>query len=287
MGILLGLATAIAWGSSDFLARFASRKAGALRALFYMQVFGLFFLGLFLLRTKHWGHLWDGSGWQPWAWGILAGVLNSVAMFGLYKSFEIGKLSVVGPLSASYPALTVVLSFFTGERLTLFRGLGIVAALVGVVLVARGESASDSASAANSRKGITWALFASVIFGVMFWMLGVRVIPATGPYATVWVMRGAAGIVTLGFLLAMRLPVKLPDRSTAAQTLGMGLLDTGAFVMSNLGMQLDQVSIVTVLSSLYGAVTVFLAAILLKERILALQWTGIGFIFAGIALISA
>ena len=48
---------------------------------------------------------------------------------------------------------------------------------------------------------------------------------------------------------------------------------------------MEQISIVTVLSSLYGAVTVLLAAIFLRERIALLQWAGIIAIFVGIVLI--
>ena len=39
--------------------------------------------------------------------GVLAGTLNSFSSLTLYRSFEIGKLAVVAPLSASYPALTL------------------------------------------------------------------------------------------------------------------------------------------------------------------------------------
>ena len=66
----------------------------------------------------------------------------------------------------------------------------------------------------------------------------------------------------------------------------MGVLDTGAFILNNLGMQLEQVSVVSVLASLYGAVTVLCAAIFLRERLTRWQWLGIVAIFAGIALIS-
>jgi drug/metabolite transporter (DMT)-like permease len=66
----------------------------------------------------------------------------------------------------------------------------------------------------------------------------------------------------------------------------MGALDTCAFVMSNYGMQIEQVAVVSVLASLYGAVTVALAAIFLREHISRWQWFGISFIFAGIFLIS-
>src|SRR5437867_11932803 len=102
MGILLGVATALAWGSADFLARFATRAVGNLRAVLGMQAWGATFVTVLLLDTRDQGHLFDRSGWQPWAWGILAGSINSIAMLALYRSFEVGKLSLVGPVSARY-----------------------------------------------------------------------------------------------------------------------------------------------------------------------------------------
>ena len=52
-------------------------------------------------------------------------------------------------------------------------------------------------------------------------------------------------------------------------------------------MRLEQVAVISVLGSLYGAVTVAFAAIFLQERIARLQWTGITAIFLGVALMSA
>jgi len=285
MGVLLGLATAFAWGSADFLARFASRTIGALRIAFYLQFFGFLFLTAILLRLHAWGHLFDHSGWQPWAWGALVGVFNALAMFALYRAFELGKLSVVGPLSSSYPALTLVLSFFAGERLTVIRIIGIALALLGALAVARGETSPESVSTRDG-KGIVWAVAAAVLFGFMFWLLGTRVIPTTGAYGTVWLMRGTAALVTLAILVARNQALGLPGKKTAAQAAGTGLLDTGAFVLSNVSMQMEQVSVITVLASLYGAVTVLLAAIFLRERVSLTQWLGIIAIFAGIFLIS-
>jgi drug/metabolite transporter (DMT)-like permease len=66
----------------------------------------------------------------------------------------------------------------------------------------------------------------------------------------------------------------------------MGALDTTAFVLNNRGMLIEQVAVVSVLASLYGAVTVALAAIFLREHISRWQLAGITSIFAGIYLIS-
>ena len=285
MGILLGLATALAWGSSDFLARFVTRRIGTLRSLFYMQTWGFLLLTLYLLITHSWGHLFDGSGWRPWAWGFLAGACNTVAMFSFYRCLEVGKVAVVAPLSASYPVLTLLLSMFSRERLTIFRICGIAATLLGVILVARGETGSDDASK-NTERGIAWALFAAFAFGFLFWILGLRIIATTGPYASLWLIRMTGSLASLSILLLKRIPVFKSLGSSNWQPTVMGFLDTGAFALSNRGMQMEQVSVITVLSSLYGAVTVVLAAVFLRERVRRLQWLGIIAIFAGILLIS-
>ena len=293
MGILLGLATALSWGFSDFVARFATRRIGTLLTMFYMQACGLLLLTAFLLYVRAWGHLFDGSGWRPWAWGALAGSLNAFSTLSLYRSFEVGKLAVVAPISASYPALTLLFSLATGERLTTPRAMGIVFTLMGVVLVAAGETGKPDAGAESapavgnaSNAGILWALLSSLGFGVLFWLLGIRVIPRTGVIAAVWMIRLTCTLMTLAILFYLRVPVRPPKGNVRAQAWGMGLLDTSAFVMNNRGMQLEQVSVVSVLSSLYGAVTVALAALVLRERIARRQWVGIIFIFAGIYLLS-
>jgi len=66
--------------------------------------------------------------------------------------------------------------------------------------------------------------------------------------------------------------------------LGIGLLDTGAFVASALGFATGQVAIVSVLASLSSAVAVVLTAIFLRERLHLIQWLGIGMLLAEVVL---
>ena len=289
MGILLGLLTALTWGGADFIARFATHRIGALRSMFYMQLIGFLLLSSLLPWLGGWGHLVDGSGWQPWAWGVLAGFLNAVSGLALYRAFEIGKMSVVAPLSASYPALTLLLSWMTGDRLSVVRIAGIFCTLVGVVVVAGGEKTPDEKDAAavqRSGKGIGWAVFASVGFALLFWLLGVRIIPRVGAVQTVWTIRLTSTLLMAAAIFIAKQPVSLPRGEVRWMAVGMGALDTGAFVLSNRGMQMEQVAVISVLGSLYGAVTVGLAAIFLREHVSRWQWEGIVTIFVGIFLIS-
>jgi len=162
------------------------------------------------------------------------------------------------------------------------------AALLGVVLVAAGESSGGEPGAyGKSNAGLGWAIAAALGFGVLFWLLGIRMIPRTGALAAVWLIRTTGTLLTLAVLLIARSPLRAGSVKTAAQTSAMGLLDTGAFALSNLGMRLEQVAVISVLGSLYGAVTVALAALFLRERIATLQWTGIACIFLGVAFMNA
>lgn len=288
MGILLGVLTALTWGGSDFLARFATQRMGTLRTMLYMQFTGFILLTIALPWLGGWGHLADGSGWQPWAWGALAGCVNAVSTLSLYRSFEIGKMAVVAPLSASYPVLSVSLSLLSGERLSLPRAIGIACTMLGVLLVAGGEKPpdeNDTEAVRRSGKGISWALSSAVGFGVLFWLLGTHVIPRVGAPQTVWMIRLTCTAVVTAVILLARQPIGLP-RNTRLISLGMGAGDTSAFVLSNRAMQIEQVAVISVLGSLYGAVTVALAAIVLREHVSRWQWAGIASIFSGIYLMS-
>ena len=288
MGILLGLVTAVTWGGSDFLARFATHRIGTLRSMLYMQFLVLLLLTVALPWLGGFGHLADGSGWQPWAWGVLAGCVNAVSTLSLYRSFEIGKMAVVAPLSASYPALTVTLSLLSGEKLTQLRAAGILCIMLGVVLVAGGEKPPDSddhEALQRSGKGIGWALCSAVGFGLLFWLLGIRIIPRVGAVQAVWMIRITCTVIAAVIILLARRPIGLP-RSSRWTAVGMGVADTSAFVVSNRGMQIEQVAVISVLGSLYGAVTVGLAALVLREHVSRWQAAGIVAIFAGIFLIS-
>jgi drug/metabolite transporter (DMT)-like permease len=257
--------------------------------MLYMQLTGFLLLSFLLPALGGWGHLADGSGWQPWAWGFLAGSFNAVSGLALYRAFEIGKMAVVAPLSASYPALTLLLSWMTGERLSMVRIAGIFCALVGVVVVAGGEKTpdeNDAEAVRRSGRGIGLAMFSAVGFAVLFWLLGVRVIPRVGAIQTVWMIRLTSTLLTAAAILIAKRPARFPRGGVRRMLLGMGVLDTGAFVLSNLGMKMEQVAVITVLSSLYGAVTVGLAAIFLREHVSRWQWMGIVTIFVGIFLIS-
>jgi drug/metabolite transporter (DMT)-like permease len=295
VGILLGLAAAVCWGVSDFAARFASRRVGSYRVSFFIQIIGFATLTFFLWATGNLGRLLSVHGWHGWAWAAAAGALNALCSVLFYHSLEVGVLAVVAPISASYPALTVTLAILSGERFSVWRGAGIASTLLGVVLTATspmpenrksGENGSGSEKRHVLSQGVGWAILASLSFGVLFWVLGFRAVPAIGGLASVWAIRLVTG-VTLGMVaLPARQSIKFPRGTVWWLLATVGVLDTSAFLANNFALQWGPVSVVTVLASLFSAITVLLACVFLRERLARVQWVGIALILAGVALVN-
>jgi drug/metabolite transporter (DMT)-like permease len=303
LGIALGLTGALCWGISDFAARFASRRVGAYRALLFMQLFGFLALTAYLESR---GGIARGvaPGWHPWALAVVAGLVNVTASLALYHSFEVGVMSIVAPISSAYPALTVTLSLLSGERIHPVRAVGLAVTLIGVVLAATSfakaptapshnrqaspDSASDDKTTARAHlsKGVGWAIFAGVLFGILFWFLGYYVLPVVDSTVSVWVVRLTSFSTLLLCAAPARQSLRIPHGGVWWLLAAVGVMDTAAFMANNAGLHTGQVAVVSVLASLYGAVTVLLSWIFLRERLEPSQWFGIALIFAGIILVS-
>jgi drug/metabolite transporter (DMT)-like permease len=302
LGVLLGLAAALCWGTADFLARIAARRIGAYRTLFYMEAIGLVGVSLYVAEEGKLQAILSHALVDGWPLALLLGALSGLSMAAFYRALETGTLSVVAPISSSYPALTVLLAYGSGERLSMPRLLGAALALAGVILTSISpdgatDGAADSPREAKSPPplpgsrmlgpGVLFAMAASAGFGIIYWLLGFRIIPLWGGITTVWAQRFS----TVLFMAALAAPLgrslSPPRGNTWAVVACVGALDVLGFIASNAGFEREQVGVVTVLGSLFSAVTLLLAGVLLRERLAPRHWLGVALIFAGILLINS
>ena len=261
-----------------------------------MQFFGVLILSLYVVLSGTWHRLLLTVGWQTWLWTFIAIALNIVSSLALYRAFEVGVLTIVSPIAASYAAVTVILAVLAGEVISQIHGIGITASLIGVVLAATPitwklgtklrthvPKPPHSSKWAN---GIGLAILASLGYGVAYWLFGFRVTPVLGGIIPVWFVRLVTPCVLLAFAPITQQNISIPRGRVWWYLAGVGILDTAGFVAATVGYTTAQVSIVSVLTSLFSAVTVLLAWLFLHDRLQWNQWFGIGIIFVGVALVN-
>lgn len=296
MAILYGLLSAIGYGSGDFFARMSSRRIGAVYTLYYMQFIGLVALGIYLIASGELSSTWATTETGIWIAAFVIAGFNMTGSIAVYRGLEVGKASIVAPIVSSYSALIVVIALFNGEQIALVPGIGLGLVILGVVLSSIERSTGmDEPTTGTPRTrrlvipaGVGWAMLSSVAFAIAFSAYGFIVTPVLGGIIPVWISRlTTITVLTFVFTLGRRGFRRPPDRGTWLYLLAVGIMDTIGFVALAIGVSGDQVAVVSVISSLFAAVTVLMARVFLHETLRPVQWAGIGSIFIGLVLVGA
>lgn len=288
MGVLLGLMAAVGWGIADFLVARTSRRIGVLQALFYIQLAGLIAIIAVLLARFEVPHA------PEWLWftAFGLGVLNTLCIALLYRSYSIGTLAIVSPITSGFAVVTALLALVSGERPEPVALLGALLLVVGVGIVARSDANNEPQTLPSIKQpflfllpGVAEAITVAIGFGVYFWGLSF-VTPSLGEIWPIVFSRVCSAVgVGLWMLGGNMAPGRLP-RSLWLFVAGAAATDTVAFLSFTFGIRSADTAIVTALASLFSAITVLLAWALARERLAGYQWLGVGVILAGVLMVS-
>jgi drug/metabolite transporter (DMT)-like permease len=276
MGLIYGLLAALGWGAGDFVLSRITRRVGPLATLLYVQIAGLIAISLVILARQ------DVPPADPGLWAMAAAVnlLNMVGTLCLYRALAVGTVSIVSPLAASFAAVTAVLALLGGEQLAPITLIGVVIVVAGVIGASRAPGGGPA-----STVGVPAALGAALCYGIFFYLLG----PVTASLGIAWpifVGRLLTALAAALMLAARRQAVPAPSRRLLGAALLATSLDTMGFLSYNTGVLTSYVSVVTALASIFSAVTVLLAWLLLRERLAAGQWAGVAAVLTGVLLLS-
>ncbi len=294
MVVVLSLACALAYGLSDFAGGALSRRTSPWAVAVVAQASAMV-LTLLVALAFHWGQP-TGSDWM---WGAVSGVGGGFGAAFLYRGLGAGSMSVVAPVSAVGAALLpVVVGVATGERPTAVTWVGVACALPAIALVSHvsgaagggpgGAAGGAAATGSTVRRGrgaeLGDALLAGVGFGLLFSALGQ--IPDTAGLRPLAMSYGVSVPTTVLVAVALRAAWVPRDRA-AVQALGVGVLGTAATAFFLLATQTGLLTVAAVLSSLYPATTVLLAAVVLHERIGGTQGVGLVLAVLAVGLVAA
>ena len=272
--VVFGLAASLFWGSGDFNGGLASRRSNASSVVIAAYAIGcVLLIALALLWTEPFPSPIDIL------WGALAGLAGATGLIAFYSALSIGRMGIAAPVSAILTAsLPVLFSLFTAGLPTWLQLGGFILALIAIGLISRPERAK------GRPEGLGLAMLAGCGFGCFFILIS-RVTP-TSTFWPLAVARLTAVLFLLVVVLLRREPT-LPKMKVAPFVILAGVLDAignAFFVLATHNGRLD---IAAVLSSLYPAATVLLAAIVLRERVTRIQGIGILIALIAVPLISA
>ncbi|MDQ0651296.1 EamA family transporter [Pseudomonas cedrina] len=223
MDVTMGLLAALLWGGTDFLVGLNARAVGVKRAVYFGQALGFLIMTLLLIILPSFLFKSLDAPLSVWLLGIAAALLTVSGALALSKAFALGKAAIVAPLVTSYGVVTTLLSWASGEHISLTQ-LGCIAlCVIGVILsslhkdngVLHNIPPLKNCATLTSASLKNLGGFSAFSWGAM-----------TGSVAVVTVISTLSGGIAaiLGFVF-------FKERLSAVQVLGVVLVLVGAVVL--------------------------------------------------------
>jgi len=288
LAIVLALASAIGYGSSDFAAGLASRSAPVIQiTLLASAVSGVMVAAALPFAAS------PGPSAVALAWGFVAGLGGTMGAFAMYLGFRHAAFSVAAPLSAVASAgFSVLAGLLFGERPTTLALTGIVLALPAIVGVsasaaaeveAEAETPPQAAAGGRPAAGVIYGLVAGAFFALLF--IG---LDRAGSGSGLWpVAAAAAGELAAALVAAVAVrSFRLCGGRARLLAVITGVAGAAGTILFFYATHQGLLAVTAVLTSLYPAVTILLARVVLGERLTALRLAGLGLAGLCVSLIA-
>jgi len=279
ISISYGVVSMVGWGFGDLMAKRIVGPLGYYRLLLYIQLVGL--VPLFLLAALFTPPV--PSSLRTMSLILATGVCTVLSYSFFYKGLAVGKASIISPIVSTSAIVAMVLSFaILGERLNLMQIGCIAMVLVGILVISMKPD-----SFGRPEKGIVYAV-ACVLSAGLNSILIKLVSMDIGGLGTLFFNR-----ILVTLLLVILLPffrnsfsIDTPGGNSLKTIVVIGLAEFMAGLSFVFGVSVGIVSIIAPVSSASPAVTVVLAQVFLKERLVRVQKIAVVLAILGIVLLS-
>jgi drug/metabolite transporter (DMT)-like permease len=275
VAVLLSLLAAVSYGLADFCGGFTSKRRSAWGVALVATTTG----AVLVLAASL---VLDGSptSTDVW-WGVAAGVGNGFGTAFLYRGLSSGRMGVVAPVSGVGAAvIPVVVGVGLGERPATLVWVGMALAVPAIWLVARDPAGIGTAAAG----GVVDGMLAGLGFGSFFVALAQLTEDSGLVPLAVNLAVAALVIVLVALLLGQEWR---PHLATVPGGALAGLLGTVAMMCFLFATREGYLSIASVVTSLYPAFTVLLAATVLREHVHRIQAFGLALCAVAVSLVAA
>ena len=271
--VAYSLAAVMLWGSSDFIGGYATRRANAFLFTSVVNIGGLILVGGLASASRA-----PFPSRHIVVWALAGGASAGASLALFYRALSSSRMGLSAPvaavLSAAIPALVAMITQGLPGKIAI---LGFALAIVGLWLITRSE-------AGTTPEGIELAILAGIGFAGFY-----LCVHQAGEGSAFWIAtltRSTSLVVTALIVIAQR-----SFRDITAAGLGWGVLTgcidslgTVLFVRATQTGRLDEA---VVLSSLYPAITVLLARLILKEHFTRWRFVGLLAALAAVPMIAS
>jgi len=286
MVVLLGLASAMLYGTGDFLGGVATRKAPVLVVLLLAEGASVIVALVAAAMSPGPARL------AGLAWGIGAGVVGGLGLIIFYTGLAAGPMSVVSPVSGlAATVLPVAVAVADGERPGAAVYAGALVCLVAIVLASSATDGKPQQAEPRGLRGSGRAVGYGIASGTSFGLFFILIRNA-GESGELWpVAAGRVGELATVVIAMAVLRRGLRLQGTGGKLLlaaaGAGAIDVVANICYVAATRIGMFGLAVVLASLYPGVTVLLARVVLGERLRWVQRAGLGLAAIGIILVAA
>lgn len=320
VGVTLGIAVALLWGSADSVATLAARHLGALRTTFISQAAGLIVLtALDAFVPTFWPSFPPSTFGRALLLGAWSGIFGSVGYYAFYKALMVGPLALVSPLSSTSAVVTLILSLLLlHDRVAPAQVIAIGAILLGVMFASTNLREAHLILKKRSRSptergGVGYALVATVAFGAMDFGIGASA-REVGFFLPVLITRTFSLLFLTGLTCWMqyqarprcfypsarawrqyaRLPGKQDTGGLATPmhpaglllAIGAGIVENAAVLLFSADTRIATTGVSAAIASNYAVVATLIGFFAFRERLVANQVAGIGLVLGGLAFLA-
>jgi drug/metabolite transporter (DMT)-like permease len=271
LGLLLGLAGALAWGFSGLVGSRSTRLIGTTASLAWGILAG------FAVVVAP--ALWTVPRHRPpesaMVWLAVGGVASFLGLWTMLQAYRTGALAIVAPIIATEGAVIAVLDVAFGGALSPVRAVMLALATLGVVVVARGQAATDG-GVATPPVAIVAAVAAALLYGVGLFAAA-EAASDVGPFFPSLVTR-VIGMLLLALPVLVRTRGRVPSGRGRRFALLGGALDMSGMLLYVGSARAGSAAVAGVLVSQAAAVSALLGIVVLGERLARAQVIGFAMI---------
>ena len=275
MGVALGLAAAVCFGSGDFLGGRATATGSARAVLFLSQLTAaLAALPIALVAGGH-------AGASDVLYGAGAGFVNGAGLALLYRGLATGRMGTVAPITAVVGAIVpIVWAVLDGERPDTVVTVGIVFAVAAAALVSR-DGDEDTSVGWGS---VALAVGAGLLLGTSL-ILFAQTSDDSGMWPVLAARLTAMALAAVSIVVVARPSIRLGPRPVRL-AIGAGLCDVTATTALLIGLRHELTAVIAPIAALAPGFTVVWAAAVGHERVDRSHRAGLALALVGLALIA-